>query len=176
MIRKLFFVILMSAPLSLFGQDELFEQTNSKEFKFGVGAAAGFSTGYGLSFRYWPGDWGIQFTTAPYYTKYDSRMSFGTTILRSVKDDDRIKLFVYAGNHILYEKWGYYYDYDIYTPDSSSSTTWILGAGPGFEFTILRKISFNMMFGIASYTEFNKNNENDWMLNMTVETGLYYKF
>jgi hypothetical protein len=33
------------------------------------------------------------------------------------------------------------------------------------------------MFGIASYSEFNSNDrENYWMLNMTAETGIYYRF
>lgn len=139
-----------------------------EDLKFGIGAAAGFSTGYGLSFRYWPSDWGIQLTTAPYYMKNDAQVSFGATALRTIKDDGRIKLFLYWGNHILHERYSYYYDPS--NNEINKNTSWISGIGPGFEFTILDKVSFNLMFGIATYTD------GDFMINMTGETGLYYKF
>lgn len=175
MIKILFFALALIVPVCLSGQDSSNDYDNSSDLKFGIGAAAGFSTGYGLSFRYWPANWGIQFTTAPYYTENDSQISLGATVLNTIKNDGRIKLFLYLGNHVLYEKWSDY-SYDGSNSDPSKYTTWILGAGPGFEFIILEKISFNLMFGVASYTEYSNNYDTDWMLNMTAETGLYYKF
>lgn len=175
MIKRVVLIVAIMIPVIAFSQNQPNESEYKNELKFGVGAAAGFSTAYGLSFRYWPAKLGIQLTTAPYISKYDTQISFGATVLNTIKQDDRIRLFIYFGNHILYEKWDY--SYDIYSnSDISKYTTWIMGAGPGFEFTILRKMSFNLMFGLASYSNFNANNENDWMLNMTAETGLYYKF
>jgi len=164
--KRAIIFILLALPLMVYGQEKPAQE--QEELKFGIGAAAGFSTGYGLSFRYWPSDWGIQITTAPYYSNNDAQLSFGATTLRTIKNDGRIKLFVYWGNHILYEKYSYYYYDDNYEYDKN--TTWISGIGPGFEFNLFDKISFNLMFGIATYVN------GDFMLNMTAETGLYYKF
>ncbi|MFO7754809.1 MAG: hypothetical protein ACQERS_15055 [Bacteroidota bacterium] len=165
--KKSVIFILLALPLIVYAQEKPAQA--QEEFKFGIGAAAGFSTGYGLSFRYWPTDWGLQLTTAPYYSNNDAQISFGATTLKTIKDDGRIKLFMYWGNHILYEKYSYYYNYP-YDEETDKYTTWISGIGPGFEFTFLDKVSFNLMFGIATYVE------RDFMLNMTAETGLYYKF
>lgn len=167
--KRTVIIILLSLPLIIYGQDK--PEQEQEELKFGIGAAAGFSTGYGLSFRYWPSDWGIQITTAPYYSNNDAQISFGATTLKTIKDGGRIKLFMYWGNHILYENYSYYYtSYPNDVEETSRSTTWTSGIGPGFEFTFLDKISFNLMFGIATYVG------RDFMLNMTAETGLYYKF
>ncbi len=163
--KKLISILLIVIPLLSYGQNA---EKNNNDLKFGIGAAAGFSTGYGLSFRYWPSDWGLQVTSAPYYSSDDAQISFGLTTLRTIKDDGRIKLFLYWGNHILYEKYSYYYD--SYYDGVHKHTTWISGIGPGFEFTLFDKVSFNLMFGVATYVD------GDFMLNMTGETGLYYKF
>ncbi|MEZ5010496.1 MAG: hypothetical protein R2744_02125 [Bacteroidales bacterium] len=174
--KKILFLAMLIIPVYLSAQDTPDKYNGSKKLEYGIGAAAGFSTGYGLSFRYWPSDWGIQLTTAPYYTKNDSRVSIGASLLRTLNDDSRIiQLYVYYGNHLLIERWSDYY-YDGNYGETSKYTTWITGIGPGFEFTIAGKVSFNLMFGIASYTEFSNNHDTSWMLNMTAETGLYYKF
>jgi hypothetical protein len=175
MIKRVLLIMALIGPITLFSQESESGSGTSDQMKFGVGAAAGFSTGYGLSFRYWPTDWGVQFTTAPYISDNDSRVSVGVTALKSIKDDNRLRLFVYLGNHFMYEKWGGY-SWDGYTEDPHVNTTWIIGVGPGFDFTILNKVSFNLMFGIASYSESYSEYENNWMLNMTAEAGLYYKF
>lgn len=174
MIRNLLLTLAIIVPMALFSQEQ---SNNTNGYKYGIGAAAGFSTGYGLSFRYWPSDWGLQLTTAPYYTESNSTISIGATALRTIKNDGRIKLFGYIGNHLFFERYSdYWYEYPE-DGNISKYRTWIIGAGPGFEFIIANKVSFNLMFGVASYTEFNSNDrENHWMLNMTAETGLYYRF
>lgn len=173
MLKKLIVIIAVTVPLTLFSQES---DKSQNEYKFGIGAAAGFSTGYGLSFRYWPSDWGLQITTAPYYSDYNSSVSLGVTALRLIRDDGKIRLFGYIGNHLYYESYKEWYYYPQESSGTEKSTTWILGAGPGFEFIIAKKVSFNLMFGIASYTEFSNNYDTDWSLNMTIETGLYYRF
>ncbi len=162
-IISFFLFTLILFPLKINSQEP---ELDLSDYRFGVGAAAGFSTGYGLSFRYWPGNWGIQLTTAPYYTPDDATISFGATALRSLTYDRKVDLFLYIGNHLLYESYTDYWD----NGDHQQYLTWIIGAGPGFEFTIFDRASFNVMFGIASYFD------GELMINMTVETGLYYTF
>ena len=173
MLKKLIVVIAVIIPLTLFSQES---NNSQKEYKFGIGAAAGFSTGYGLSFRYWPSNWGLQLTTAPYYSEQSSTISLGITTLRLIKDDGRIRLFGYVGNHLYYEKNKNWYNYPEENQETLKSTTWILGAGPGIEFIIAKKVSFNLMFGIASYTKFSNQYDTNWKLNMTGESALYYRF
>ncbi len=167
---KIIVIVLLLSTLTLSGQEV---PDDNEPLIFGIGAAAGFSTGYGLSFRYWPGKVGFQFTTAPYISKEETMVSLGGTMLFTLKEEHIIRLYLYWGNHFLVDR--YSYEYSQYPPDESREFHWITGVGPGFEFTIAQRMSFNLMFGIASYS-ISRNGENIWMLNMTAESGLYYRF
>lgn len=140
----------------------------NQPYVYEIGAAAGFSTGYGLSFRYWPKKYGIQVNFAPYYDEYGSMISLGTTGLMQVEDNGWSRFFFYLGNHLHYDKMFA----DDYTPEDQTNLTWVVGAGPGLELLIKERVGINVMFGVASYLD----TDGYWMLNLTGETGLYYRF
>ena len=122
-----------------------------------VGAAAGFVSGYGLSYRQWIGTWGFQLTTAPYYQKNgigsDASLSLGITALKKIKEAKLVNLFGYLGPHFyLNRSTDTYYEYPPYEPYApavkprektsiNQSRILFLGGGPGIDFHFLR-ISF----------------------------------
>src|SRR6056297_64271 len=140
----------------------------TQTYVYEIGAAAGFSTGYGLSFRYWPKKYGIQVNFAPYYDEYGSMISLGATGLMQVEDNGWSRFFFYLGNHLHYNKTFA----DDYLPEDQTILTWIVGAGPGLELLIKERVGINVMFGVASYLDTDEY----WMLSLTGETGLYYRF
>ena len=143
--------------------------------KHEIGMAAGMSTGVGISYRYWPGKFGFQFTTTPNFEKDQAQASFGLTGLMKLTEISWLRFFLYLGNHYLYEKWEYY-DYDMNGNPTESYTEiqqrYVVGIGPGFEFLIGKKISLNVMFGFRS----DWRSTGNYMIGFTGETGLYYRF
>ncbi len=147
-----------------------------------IGAAAGYSTGLGLSYRQWLGTYGYQITIAPFFSNNEDNsttfLSFGVTALRKINEARIVNLFIYCGVHDFYYKDiykrsptipddGMYYSYE-----DSKVNHLILGAGPGLDFHFLR-ISFSLMCGIAGhYERFSR----EYGCTFTGETALYYSF
>ena len=146
-------------------------------FRHSIGAGIGFTTGYGLSYRYTPATFGVQLNFAPYHDKEIDRYSIGLTFLYSLVRHKTTNLFLYQGNHYYYNsQMLYVYDPDPNkpynpNPDKERVTTSYMnnGIGFGFELIIAKRIGFNLMGGFASYSNFQE-------LNLTGETALYYKF
>jgi len=143
------------------------DSTRKVAFKHSVGAALGFTTGYGLSYRYWPGTAGVQFTFAPTSSASESRVSAGLTFLFKLVGTERANLFLYQGNHLHYRNLKRYYNYP-YTTNYKVYNSYN-GIGVGMEFIIVKRISFNLMGGYAAYENFDR-------LSLTGETGLFFKF
>ncbi len=151
-----------------------------------IGAAAGFVTGYGLSYRQWIGNYGFQLTAAPFHKKtdYDSRtvVSVGATALRTFKESKLVNLFGYFGPHLFYYKETYRIGLPVYDPAEERqykeetsvdlSEVLFVGGGPGIDFHFLR-ISFSLMFGFAAHYEFEEKTRG---VHFTGETALYYSF
>ena len=136
----------------------------NKVGNYNVGAAAGFVTGYGLSFRQWFNRNGYQVTFSPYYAKdgnqSSTNVSLGLVGLRIFHQANFINLI------------GYYGGQYIYNSSSFSKTDLLfLGGGPGLDFHFW-KMSFNLMFGLAYHTDFSNSSG----VNFTGETALYYSF
>ncbi|MFZ4400236.1 MAG: hypothetical protein ACOYO1_09395 [Bacteroidales bacterium] len=146
----------------------------AKSFKHGLGVGAGFTTGYGLSYRFLPEQIGVQICFAPYKSDYTTQYSLGLTFLFKIIETEYTNLFIYQGNHFFYtkEKYdNYIYSYPSYTitPTQFVNKYWNNGMGIGIEFIILKRVSFNLMGGYAGYENF-KN------VGITGETGLYFRF
>jgi hypothetical protein len=166
---KTLFILFLSTPC-------IFADSN-KVGTYNVGAAAGWVTGYGLSYRQWFNKNGIQLTIAPYYSKDSNQtsysLSFGVTGLRIIKEAKNVNLFVYCGPHF----WYYYQKYQPNYYNSLSMNTitrnklLFLGGGPGIDFHFW-KLSFNLMVGLAFTTNFG----NSTGFQPTGETGIYYSF
>jgi len=154
-------------PLQLSAQD-----TASAKFDHGIGAGIGFTTGYGLSYRYMPAKFGGQINFAPYHDKQKDMYSIGLTFLYRLIENKASNLYLYQGNHYYYHSYTSY-SYDPNLPDGTKEqiTEKYMNNGVGFgmEFIVAKRIGFNLMAGFAAYDNFSQ-------LNLTGETALYYKF
>jgi hypothetical protein len=148
------------------------------QLKHYLGFDAGFSNGYGLSYRYMPKKWGVQVNAFPYVSENEHDISVGATLIRTVYRNRHMQFFLYYGNHLRFEKYpnAYYYNNNgSYTPanDYNKTTTWITGIGPGFEVYIAKRLALNARFGFAYY---NKGYNGEWMINGDAGIGLHYMF
>ena len=149
------------------GQEEISKEETVK-FKNAIGLGAGFTTGYGLSYRYIPKEFGIQINFAPYKDDYTSLYSIGLTFLFNVIEAEKTSLYIYQANHYLYRKSRYIGYWDSQNSETKTGK-FNNGLGIGIEFMLLKRISFNLMGGYGAYRDFNT-------LSLTGETGLYFKF
>jgi len=156
----------------IFVKSTALAQDSSRNFKHAIGAAAGFTTGYGLSYRFMPAKYGVQITFAPYHDSNLDRFSTGLTLLYTLVESKVTNLFLYQGTHHYYNsRIEERYDPDKTTPTSVRVTESYVnvGLGVGIEIIIAKRVGFNLMAGYAAYDNFNK-------LNITGESGLFYKF
>lgn len=170
MIRSLSLMLLFLGLLfinpSLKAQEET-DYNGRIYYKHGLGVAAGATTGYGLSYRYCPSRWSYQLAFAPHKSEYSSSLSLGFTFLYNLVETSRTSFFLYQGNHFLYNH--YEQDYSYYPAQESTDKDWNNGIGMGIEFIMYKRVSFSIMAGYASYRNFKE-------INVTGETGLFYKF
>jgi len=89
---------LLANMSQVLGQDKVKESSS----KHGLGAGAGFTTGYGLSYRYTPNKWGAQVNFAPYKDNETERYSVGLTFLYKLIENTNTSLYAYQGNHYYY--------------------------------------------------------------------------
>jgi len=172
--RKIALILILSVILSTTVRSQ---EMARQVFKHEIGLAAGVSTGYGISYRYWPGKFGFQITTTPHIDQEYSTASFGVTGLMTLSEIDWMRVFLYVGNHFLYTKDHLYQYYDQNgnpLADPSLEVTregrYILGIGPGFEFLLGKKFGFNLMFGFRSDWAVD-----DYKISITGETGIFYR-
>ncbi|MCX6350316.1 MAG: hypothetical protein NTX03_00465 [Bacteroidetes bacterium] len=140
---------------------------------YGIGGGAGFATGYGLSFRYLPKNFGGQINFAPYKDASTERYSVGVTLLYMMIKSRVTNLFLYQAN-------SYYYNSQmvpVYDPNFPNKNDMVRqtegfmnnGLGFGIEIIMVKRIGLNLMTGYAAYHNFQQ-------LNVTGEVALYYKF
>lgn len=151
------------------------KETNPKH---AIGVAAGFTTAYGLSYRYTPNRFGVQATFAPFSNKTITNISTGLTFTYTLIPGNTTSLYLYQGNHFFYHtETLYYYDAakTMQAPDATSYSDrqnehfFNNGVGFGMEILFAKRIGFNLMAGYASYVNFTQ-------INVTGEVGLYFKF
>ena len=164
----LLFLLLNSRVVS---SQDLNKKESSSKFNYSTGACAGFTTGYGLSFRYLPTRLGIQVNFAPFHSKEIDQYSFGMTLLYKLIENDKSNLFLYEGNHYYYRaepEYNFYYQKPIANVRRVKKY-FNNGMGIGIELMLIQSVGFNLMGGYAAYNNFEESN-------FTAETGLYYKF
>ncbi len=155
--------ILFLAILCLFAVSISAQENNSVErqtySKHNIGLGAGLSTGFGLSYRYFPKRFGVQANIGT-FKPTDRVYSGGITFLLKIAESKVINLFLYQGNHALNYKIAEASDESIYFTN---------GIGVGTELKIADKIGLNLMCGYAAIDNFTDHF-------ITLETGIYYKF
>ena len=158
-----------------FGSIKVNGQSNDAEPKqklvHSVGAAAGFTTGYGLSYRYRPGKFGVQGTFAPYSSGDVKTFSTGVTFLYTILENSSSNLYIYQGNHYFYHSFiGSTYEANgTYTTKRYTDSYMNNGLGVGIELIVAKRVGLNLMGGYAAYENFSG-------LNLTGEVAMYYKF
>lgn len=170
-IKNIFVALLFTSAFS-----SSFAQTTDfplEEYKYGIGGGAGFTTGYGLSFRYLPKKFGAQLNFAPYKAEDTERYSLGLTFIYKIIESKITNLYLYQGNHYYYNSYlAYTYNPNVpYSEELKKVKESYLNNGVGFgiEIIIAKRIGLNLMAGYAFYDNFRK-------LNVTGEAALYYKF
>lgn len=171
-ITTLFCIGILANIPHVLGQDRP-NESKENSTKHGLGAGAGFTTGYGLSYRYTPNKWGAQVNFAPYKDNETERYSVGLSFLYKLIENTNTSLYAYQGNHYYYNS-ELQYTYDPIMPNGQRqervSEGFINnGVGFGIEILFAKRISFNLMAGFATYRNFSN-------INLTGETALYYKF
>jgi hypothetical protein len=150
-------------------------QSNDNEpnqlLKHSIGAGAGFTTGYGLSYRYRPAKFGVQVNFAPYSRNDVKTYSTGLTFLYTIIENNASNLFLYEGNHYFYNSYigSTYVANGTYITKRYTESYVNNGVGVGIELIVAKRVGINLMGGYAFYNNFKG-------LNLTGETALYYKF
>jgi len=140
-----------------------------------LGVHAGFTTGRGLSYRYWPSKFGGEITAAPRFKKGGQySISTGLSLLYKLKETKRYTAYAYVGNSLLATK----AKSESYNPITQISTykikeTTIYNAslGLGYKINFWDNLDFNVQLGYGFYeitTDFNTN--------ITSEISMYYHF
>jgi len=151
---------------------EIEEKKGKSKFRHALGVGAGFTTGYGLSYRLYKGKFGAQVNFAPFKDSYTTNISTGLTFLFNLAETKHTSFYLYQGNHYRLHRYQDYYNSSFGEPFYYGMATEHLlnvGAGIGLEMILFKHLSFNLMTGFATYNNFEE-------LNMTAETGLYYRF
>src|SRR5205823_4472520 len=98
-----FFILLFA---SLRGQST---NAEPEKYKHSLGMAAGYTTGYGLSYRFMPQKFGAQLAFAPYKSGKGSAQTetynIGLTFLYNLVESKVVNLFIYEGNSYTYHSY-----------------------------------------------------------------------
>jgi len=155
----IFIIFLSFLNMPIFGQTVSDTVDNkSIKSKYAVGFGAGFTTGYGMSFKFTPNKFGLQTNFAPFYNHNQTRYSIGLTILYTLFEDERSSFYLYQANNFMYSK---VFD--------SAYTYFNNGLGFGIELIFSKHFGLNLMAGYGASKNFEQ-------LSITGETGIYYKF
>lgn len=145
-------------------------ETLPTKSKYAIGIAAGFTTGYGLAYRYQSNKFGTQITFAPYKDSEKSHVSLGVTFLYKLISFEKVELFIYQGNHYSSTRNQTAYVYATSYDDNTNPQKYFNnGLGLDFEIAINKHAGFHIMAGYAGYKNFRT-------INITGETALFYKF
>ncbi len=174
--KKILFTLLIScySGFIVFAQDK---QEEPVAYMHHVGAFGGAASGYGLSYRFFPGTFGFHVTTTPIFGSDHSHFSMGLEMLYSINKGRITHLYGYLANNYIYryDKWENY-SYSSSVPTTSYQTsrdiTNISGIGVGFEICAGQRVGFNFQMGYGFYYY----NKDDWNTGFDGGAGIYYKF
>ncbi len=158
------FVLLIIFPFTDINGQITNKQDTIRRVDHSVGVVIGFTTGYGLSYRFNSKIIGFQINFAPYYDEYKNIYNVGFTLLKDLLVNEKTKLFLYLSNSYNYENF-----HSVAYPSRGKRKYFNHGIGIGFEFLIHKRIGFNLMSGYGAYRNFEQ-------VNLTAETGIFYKF
>lgn len=168
LMRKALMLLFLIAPTLLSAQEKG-DSLETPAPRHELGVAAGFTTAYGLSYRFWPCELGFQAAFAPFKNNTTVRYHAGLTLMYRLLEGENTHLFLYQGNHFRYvrQRPGIYV-----TPIQERDATrryFNNGLGIGFEFVIVDRVELSLMGGYGAFENFQR-------FNVTGEAGLFYRF
>lgn len=140
------------------------QQKNDKTFKHALGFAAGFTSGYGLSYRFMPKKVGVQITVAPFSSEDITQYSLGFAVLGKLAETRVSDFFIYGSTHYFYRE-KHHDSWNLNEPIKRQINT---GLGIGIEFKAGDRVIIDLMTGYGGYDGFKR-------FNMTGEMGIYFK-
>ncbi len=151
-------LVLVIFSVATLTAQEIEKMENEKKLDHYIGIGAGFTSGFGLSYRMSYGKFGAQLNFAP-VSFNDNRSLFSSGILAKYRvSESRItNLHIYGAGHFLQIE-----DYDQIREYFNT------GIGFNFEFNSTKRIVFNWKFGIGAYNYFKR-------LSLTGEAGIHYR-
>jgi hypothetical protein len=139
-----------------------------------IGLNAGFTTGLGLTYEYWPNKNGIQIAGIPLLSKDEKRFSIALTYLRSLTTGNKVNLFLFFGHHLtnIFETEGTLIMTNNYlsTYTDKPKVTYNIGIGPGLKGGEGAFV-YQFMLGYAI-----RDVLHDYRTALAVEFGIFYNF
>ena len=166
-------LLLVLGSFAALAQDSTALEPTTKNYKHAFGFGAGFSTGVGFTYKYMPNKFGVQFRVLPFKDDYTAFVSSGITFRYKFLEAKKVNLFLYQGNHFIYEE-----DYSYYAsfyPTSSTYTaidvtcSYSTALGVGTEFLMGERFTSNVMLGYGAHNNFQ-------VIAPSIETGIYFMF
>lgn len=134
-------------------------------FKHNLGIGLGQSTGFGLSYRYFPAKLGVQGNLGLHSEKEYTFVNIGATFLYSIHTTHYSNFYLYQANSYNHQR---YPSTDIALFDMIPNTT-NFGLGLGLELIVFDNFAFNMMYGYGVQGKFRT-------IMPGPEFAFYYKF
>ena len=133
--KKVIIFIAMFFPLILSARQD------SVTFKHRAGINAGFTTGLGFAYGYWPGKLGVQISFLPIKAENLNFFSVAITPCYTLRNRKYFKFFWFLGNHII---------------SDNNTTEYNIGTGPGFETG--KRVVFSLRGGFGFFDVTNSFN------------------
>ncbi len=166
--KKLFALII--SALSTTGIFAQMNDGNVLKLAHEFGMHAGATTAVGISYRYWPTDFGVQLTALPIKTSNETWISLGITGLYSFHESRTVHFFGYFGNNLIIDNHSSYTNPVYpYNTEYVNHSRYNIGIGPGFAFGT--RVRFNIMAGYGFYDVFG-----EFLIYPTGEIGLYFRY
>lgn len=137
-------ILLLSLQTAGFSQNDT---SFKKTFKHNIGFGAGFTTGYGLAYRYMPERFGIQGVIGGKKDSYESEFNAGVTFIYDLNDTRFTTFYIYQSNSY---KYNFTKNDGYYSTGSSETNTINNGLGFGLELRVSKHLCANAMVGYGS--------------------------
>lgn len=143
---------IFSVLIILFFLNDVFAQENKavQLTPHRIGLQAGFTTGLGFSYQYWPKYFGVQLTGIPLFRDNRNFTSVGLSLLAKLRENERVNLFGYFGHHLILRS----RQVSNYNPTTGINETEIvkyqtynMGLGLGVQIIVADVINLNFQTG-----------------------------
>ena len=140
--------------ISIFFSSVLSAQESAVKYNHRIGLNAGFTTGLGFTYGYYPDKLGVQVSFLPIYGDNSKFLSLGVTPLYTLSENHYFKSYFFMGNHLVIK---------------DKITEYNIGVGPGIE--VGQRVVFSIRggFGLFDVTK-------SFNILPTLEMGLFFKY